>query len=131
MTSSHSDSSSNSISSRSITSSTRTYNQQAHRYTHTHTDADTHTDTAASNSSSSTTQSSDADADTISISTGIPSTFDMSILAHLACPLCKQRLTYDETTNELISNCTDDVIVAYPIHHNIPVLLINEARRIQ
>lgn len=46
-------------------------------------------------------------------------TFNTSLLDHIACPLCKQRLTYNESTNELYSDCTEDVTVAYPIHNGM------------
>ncbi len=57
--------------------------------------------------------------------------FDTSILQYIVCPLCKQSLSYDESNNQLISNCTDDVVVSYPIINNIPVLLIDKATRIK
>lgn len=58
-------------------------------------------------------------------------TFDISILQYIVCPLCKGDLVYDKANNELVSQCTDDVVVAYPIDNNIPILLIEKARRIE
>lgn len=45
----------------------------------------------------------------------------------LACPLCKGKLKYDQTSAELI--CTFDRL-AYPIRDNIPVLLADDAREL-
>lgn len=45
----------------------------------------------------------------------------------LACPLCKGKLKYDQSAEELI--CTLDRL-AYPVKNNIPVLLTDEAREL-
>ncbi len=46
----------------------------------------------------------------------------------LICPLCKERLVFDEKSNELI--CYQSKL-AYKIKDGIPVLLIDEARKIE
>lgn len=48
------------------------------------------------------------------------------LLDILACPLCKGRLLYDEKQQELI--CRLDKL-AYPVRNDIPVMLVDEARR--
>lgn len=50
---------------------------------------------------------------------------DASLLALLACPLCKGPLQYDRTAAELI--CRADAL-AFPIRDGIPVMLEHEAR---
>lgn len=50
-----------------------------------------------------------------------------SLLDILVCPLCKGKLTYDKTAQELI--CSFDKL-AYPIREGIPVMLIEEARQL-
>ncbi len=50
------------------------------------------------------------------------------ILKILICPLCKERLVFDEKSNELI--CYQSKL-AYKIKDGIPVLLIDEARKIE
>lgn len=52
---------------------------------------------------------------------------DKKLLDILACPLCKGRLIYDPKQQELI--CRIDKI-AYPIRDDIPVMLVDEARRL-
>ena len=52
-------------------------------------------------------------------------TLDPKLLEILVCPLTKTELTYDRTTNELISHVTG---LAYPISNGIPIMLIDEAR---
>lgn len=49
------------------------------------------------------------------------------ILEILACPLCKGDLNYDKLNNELI--CYDSRL-AFPIKDGIPVMLIDEARKL-
>jgi uncharacterized protein YbaR (Trm112 family) len=46
-------------------------------------------------------------------------TFNVSMLDHIACPLTKSKLRYDEKNQELIC---DELSVAYPIVNGIPVL---------
>ena len=53
---------------------------------------------------------------------------DMALLEILACPNCKGRLKYDAEKEELI--CRFDR-VAYPIRDGIPVMLIEEARKLE
>jgi uncharacterized protein YbaR (Trm112 family) len=45
----------------------------------------------------------------------------------LVCPICKSKLTYDRTNNELI--CKPDEL-AFPIRDGIPVMLVDEARKL-
>lgn len=52
---------------------------------------------------------------------------DTKLLEILACPVCKGRLVYDAGKQELI--CRIDK-VAYPIRDGIPVMLVDEARRL-
>ena len=53
--------------------------------------------------------------------------FDTKLMEILACPVCKGKLDYDKTPQELI--CKFDKL-AYAIDKDIPVLLENEARHI-
>lgn len=53
--------------------------------------------------------------------------FDVKLLDILACPLCKGKLEYDKTAQELI--CKFDQL-AYPIKDGIPVMLETEAREL-
>ncbi len=50
---------------------------------------------------------------------------DKALLEILACPLCKGKLEYDKSKQELI--CRFDKL-AYPVRDGIPVLLENEVR---
>ncbi len=52
---------------------------------------------------------------------------DKKLLDILACPVCKGKLIYKEDVQELI--CRFDKM-AYPIRDGIPVMLIDEARRL-
>lgn len=54
--------------------------------------------------------------------------FDTKLMEILACPVCKGKLDYDRTAQELI--CKFDRL-AYKIDKDIPVLLENEARHIE
>ncbi|MBL0319570.1 MAG: Trm112 family protein [Alphaproteobacteria bacterium] len=54
--------------------------------------------------------------------------FDRSLLQILVCPLTKEPLFYDEAQQELISK---KAALAYPIRDGIPVMLIDEARKIE
>lgn len=49
------------------------------------------------------------------------------LLKILVCPLCKGELQYDEKNHELI--CEESKL-AYPIKDGIPVMLIDEARKL-
>ena len=51
---------------------------------------------------------------------------DPSLLAILACPDCKAPLRADDEASELV--CTG-CSLAYPVRDDIPVLLIDEARK--
>ena len=53
--------------------------------------------------------------------------FDPSLLDILVCPLTRTSLRYDEAAQELVSN---EAGLAYPIRDGIPVMLVEEARRI-
>jgi uncharacterized protein YbaR (Trm112 family) len=52
---------------------------------------------------------------------------DPHLLAILVCPLTKSPLRYDRATNELVS---DKAGLAFPIRDGIPIMLVDEARRI-
>lgn len=49
------------------------------------------------------------------------------LLKILVCPVTKEKLVYNQETNELISTSAK---LAYPIIDNIPVMLPSEARKI-
>jgi hypothetical protein len=50
------------------------------------------------------------------------------LLDILACPQCHSPLRVDDDASELV--CTSDACgLAYPVRDNIPVLLVEEARR--
>jgi uncharacterized protein len=51
---------------------------------------------------------------------------DASLLEILACPDCKSPLRADEAASELV--CTGCGL-AYPVRDDIPVLLVDEARK--
>jgi uncharacterized protein YbaR (Trm112 family) len=53
--------------------------------------------------------------------------FDPSLLGILVCPLTRTRLRYDEAAQELVA---DEAGLAYPIRDGIPVMLVEEARRL-
>jgi uncharacterized protein len=54
-------------------------------------------------------------------------TIDPKLLEILVCPLTKSRLEYDPEKQELISRAAK---LAYPIRDGIPIMLPEEARRI-
>ncbi|MBT5160637.1 MAG: Trm112 family protein [Alphaproteobacteria bacterium] len=56
------------------------------------------------------------------------STIDPKLLEILVCPLTKGPLVYDKAAQELIS---EQAHLAYPIRDGIPIMLVDEARRIQ
>ncbi|MFO1112855.1 MAG: Trm112 family protein [Rhodospirillales bacterium] len=56
-----------------------------------------------------------------------PHRIDPRLLEILVCPLTKRPLRYDAETQELIS---DDAGLAYPIRDGIPIMLADEARRL-
>ncbi|WP_347311582.1 Trm112 family protein [Defluviimonas sp. SAOS-178_SWC] len=53
---------------------------------------------------------------------------DRRMLEALVCPLTQAPLTYDAETQELISKPAK---LAFPIRGGIPVMLIDEARRLE
>ncbi|MEO5378221.1 MAG: Trm112 family protein [Magnetococcus sp. DMHC-6] len=53
---------------------------------------------------------------------------DKELLQILVCPQCKGTLEYQREAGELI--CQQDHL-AYPIREGIPVMLIDEARRLE
>ena len=53
---------------------------------------------------------------------------DPKLLEILVCPLTKGRLEYDAARQELISRAAK---LAYPIRDGIPVMLEDEARRLE
>ena len=52
---------------------------------------------------------------------------DPKLLEILVCPLTKTTLVYDRARNELVSTAAG---LAYPIRDGIPIMLPEEARRI-
>lgn len=53
---------------------------------------------------------------------------DQELLEILACPACKSALRVDDGANELV--CTSGACgLAYPVRDDIPVLLVDEARK--
>jgi len=54
--------------------------------------------------------------------------FDTKLMEILACPVCKGKLDYDKSAQELV--CKFDRLT-YRIDKDIPVLLENEARHIE
>ena len=52
---------------------------------------------------------------------------DPKLLEILVCPVTKTSLKYDKETQELISN---EAKLAYPIREGIPIMLADEARKI-
>ena len=52
---------------------------------------------------------------------------DPKLLEILVCPLTKGPLRYDAAANELIS---EKAGLAYPIRDGIPIMLVDEARRL-
>jgi uncharacterized protein len=52
---------------------------------------------------------------------------DKTLLEMLVCPLTKAALHYDVEQQELIS---DKAKLAYPIREGIPVMLVEEARKL-
>jgi len=52
---------------------------------------------------------------------------EKTLLDILACPICKGKLVYKEDKRELL--CRFDKL-AYPVREGIPVMLVDEARRL-
>jgi len=57
----------------------------------------------------------------------MPHAIDPKLLEILVCPLTKVPLRYDAAAQELIS---EQAGLAYPIRDGIPVMLVDEARKI-
>ncbi|WP_380055717.1 Trm112 family protein [Falsihalocynthiibacter sp. SS001] len=53
--------------------------------------------------------------------------FDPKMLESLVCPISHQRLDYDAQASELISKSAN---LAFPIRDGIPVMLVDEARKL-
>ena len=53
---------------------------------------------------------------------------DPKLLELLVCPVTKSTLRYDAAANELIS---DNAKLAYPIRDGIPIMLPDEARKLE
>jgi uncharacterized protein YbaR (Trm112 family) len=53
---------------------------------------------------------------------------DPKLLGILVCPLTKSTLEYDAARQELISRAAK---LAYPIRDGIPIMLVEEARRLE
>ena len=53
--------------------------------------------------------------------------FDVSLLDIIVCPITKEKLSYDKKNNELLSSKAN---LAFPIKEGIPILLLEEARKI-
>jgi uncharacterized protein YbaR (Trm112 family) len=55
------------------------------------------------------------------------SALDPWLLERLVCPITRTSLRYDQAAGELISDAAG---LAYPIRDGVPVMLVEEARRI-
>ncbi len=53
--------------------------------------------------------------------------FDTKMLEALVCPVTQTTLSYDAETQELVSKAAR---MAFPIRNGIPIMLIDEARRL-
>jgi len=53
---------------------------------------------------------------------------DPKLLELLVCPLTKTTLCYDAATQELVSETAK---LAFPIRDGVPILLLQEARRLK
>jgi uncharacterized protein len=53
---------------------------------------------------------------------------DPKLLELIVCPLTKSTLEYDAVRNELISRAAK---LAYPIRDGIPIMLVDEARKLE
>lgn len=52
---------------------------------------------------------------------------DPWLLERLVCPMTRTSLRYDESAQELISDAAG---LAYPLRDGVPVMLVEEARRL-
>ncbi len=57
----------------------------------------------------------------------VPKGIDPWLLSILVCPVTRAPLRYDEAAQELIS---EGAGLAYPIRDGVPVMLVEEARRV-
>jgi uncharacterized protein YbaR (Trm112 family) len=57
----------------------------------------------------------------------VSGTIDPKLLEILVCPLTKGPLRYDRERQELVS---EKAKLAYPIRDGIPIMLVDEARRL-
>ena len=55
------------------------------------------------------------------------SEFDRRMLEALVCPATRAQLTYDADRHELISKAAN---LAYPIRDGVPIMLVDEARKL-
>ncbi|NNL17783.1 MAG: Trm112 family protein [Boseongicola sp.] len=53
--------------------------------------------------------------------------FDRRMLEVLVCPQTRAQLTYDASTQELVCKAAH---LAYPIRNGIPIMLVDEARKL-
>ena len=53
---------------------------------------------------------------------------DQRLLDILVCPVTRTKLRYDEGAQELVSDAAG---VAYPIRDGVPVMLVEEARKLE
>ncbi len=58
----------------------------------------------------------------------LPTPVDPRLLEILVCPLTKGPLDYDKVAGELISRRAG---LAYPVRDGIPIMLIEEARKLE
>ena len=56
-----------------------------------------------------------------------PQPFDRRMLEALVCPVTQNRLEYDAEAQELVSKSAN---LAFPIRDGIPVMLVDEARKL-
>ncbi len=54
--------------------------------------------------------------------------FDRRMLESLVCPETRAQLTFDAERHELVSKAAH---LAYPIRDGIPVMLVDEARKLE
>ena len=55
-------------------------------------------------------------------------TLDSALLEKLVCPVTRTRLRYDAAAQELVSDAAG---LAYPVRDGVPVMLVEEARKIE
>ena len=52
---------------------------------------------------------------------------DPNLVARLVCPVTRTKLRYDEAAQELVSDAAG---LAFPVRAGVPVMLVEEARKI-